>query len=240
MHARGNERPRSPEHPPPPLRRRSGAKRKSPEPLEDEVAEDGMGYDEETRTFDLLAEAISFMSAGKGNVDRWEDEAILKFLNILATKTSRTRWMSWTDGLLEPLKLLEVVRQYNIPTDEVEAWTNTLRIWYERTRSDQDGVPEKSARKETKAREEEPNAVSPEREETVDVEDNVPLVDLEYELEESWRSQLAQLVRRFQNKAVWKKNKIIKVKKQSCHKAERQGCRQATRQEKAGEYGGWG
>ena len=91
-----------------------------------------MVNDEYTQMSELLAEAVSLMSKGKDNVDRFEGEPILKLLGISGTEEDLDAECStWTDRLLSSLELYEVVRSQEISLAEVESWTNDLRVWYQ-------------------------------------------------------------------------------------------------------------
>ena len=84
-----------------------------------------MVYDDDTRAFELLSEAVGYMSGGKDNIDRFEGEAIFKLLRMTGSEEQKdTEWCSWTEGMLSVLEL-----------HEVEEWANDLRIWYQRPRS---------------------------------------------------------------------------------------------------------
>ena len=100
-----------------------------------------MVYDEETEKSNLIAEAVSYMSGGKDNIDRWEGEPIFKLLRITDEDQKNEEWLSWTDKMLSVLELYEVIRSYDVPLAEVEEWTNDLRIWYEKAQLDGESGP---------------------------------------------------------------------------------------------------
>ena len=130
-----HERPRSPATPPRDRPKKGdGGRRFSPERGEDLGEE--MEYDEETEKSNLIAEAVSYMSGGRDDIDRWEGEPIFKLLRITDEDQKNEEWLSWTDKMLSALELYEVVRSVDIPLEEVEEWVNDLRIWYEKAQLD--------------------------------------------------------------------------------------------------------
>ena len=122
-----HERPRSPATPPRDRPKKGdGGRSFSPERGED--SEDEMVYDEETEKSNLIAEAVSYMSGGRDNIDGWEGEPIFKLLRVTDEDQKNEEWLSWTDKMLSVLELYEVIRSYDVPLAEVEEWTNDLRI----------------------------------------------------------------------------------------------------------------
>ena len=91
-----------------------------------------MVYDDDTRACEFLAEAVSLMSKGRDNVDRYEGEPIFKLLGTSGDKDHLSaECNTWTDRLLSPLELHEVVKGHDISLADIESWTNELRIWYQ-------------------------------------------------------------------------------------------------------------
>ena len=135
-----HERPRSPATPPRDRPKKGdGERRFSPERRED--LEGVMEYDEETEKSNLIAEAVSYMSGGRDDIDRWEGEPIFKLLRITDEDQKNEEWLSWTDKMLSTLELYEVVRSCDIPLAEVEECVNDLRIWYEKAQLEGGGDP---------------------------------------------------------------------------------------------------
>ena len=100
-----------------------------------------MVYDEETEKNNLIAEAVSYMSGGRDDIDRWKGEPIFKLWRITDEDQKNDEWLSWTDKILSTLELYEVVRSCDIPLAEAEEWTNELRIWYEKAQLEGEGDP---------------------------------------------------------------------------------------------------
>ena len=96
-------------------------------------------------------------------------------------------WMSRTDGLLSVLDLSGLVQEHNVTTvtiEEIEDWTNSFRIWAEKAHLGRESVTEPSPKREKKAKEEEPKDRSPERNESVPMDTEDEIEDLEEFLEE--------------------------------------------------------
>ena len=128
----GSERPPSPVTPPRDRPKKGdGGRSVSPEKLAEEEEVDFMVYDDDTRAVELLSEAVSYMSDGKNDVDRWEGEAIFKLLRFTGDEEHKNaEWNSWASHMLSPLELHEIVKAQDIPLKDIEEWTDELRIWY--------------------------------------------------------------------------------------------------------------
>lgn len=110
--------------------KRDGGRKGSPERF-DEDEEDLMVYDDDTRLMELLMEAVSYMSHGKIDLARAEADPVFKLLRFNGdAEQMDAEWCFWTSGMLTPLELHEIVKSYEVPLEEVEEWTNDLRIWF--------------------------------------------------------------------------------------------------------------
>ena len=146
----GRQRPRSPRTPPRDhLRKRdgtrSGERHGSPERAEEE---DQMVYDDDTRMVELLMEAVSVLSGGKPDLAYAEAEAVFRLIRFNGDRDQRSsEWCTWTSGTLTPLQLHDVVKSFEVSLQEVEEWTEDLRIWYNQANLEEEDVPKRGKKR---------------------------------------------------------------------------------------------
>ena len=146
----GVQRPRSPRTPPRDRSkgdgRSNGERQGSPERFDDE--EDLMVYDDDTKMVELLMEAVSCMSDGKSDLAYAEADPVFKHIKFEGDNELReAEWCSWTSGMLTPLKLRDIVKSFEVSLEEVEEWTNDLRIWCRKAVLDEEANPKKGKKR---------------------------------------------------------------------------------------------